>query len=586
MSMPTEYHVFLSYNHPHDEMPAGEIARRLRGEHGMEVWLHAWSVIPGRETQAEQEKGLSGSHACAVLVGGGGLEGLQRLEVRASIARRVKAEGSSFPVIPVFLPDCPDEVKAKLPDFLQLYEPVRFAGLDDENALHRLACGIHGEPPGEEKPVDLPCPYPGLEPFREGMARYFAGRGEEIEVLRKALETHPFVLVMGPSGSGKSSLVLAGLIPRLRDSEAGPSPYVIHTLTPGREPLQSLAMVFVPEPGDPRREQLALALAKDERELSRAVQAELRRQPSHVRRMLLVVDQFEELFTQCDDAAQRDAFVHNLLDACDGTDGAARMVLTLRSDFYTPCYDYDPLVDPRRLVLVQRLRGERLRRAVEDSARAAGLLFQRGLVNTLLDDAGDEPGILPLVQYTLRALFERRSGRWLTMDAYHALGDEVDPELGGVKGVIAGRAEAALAKLQADPKFRPEQVEPIVRRILLRLVQVGENSPPTRQQVARHEFFWASDTPEQRALLDEGLRLLIQERLLTIDEDQINLAHEVIIKAWKRLDVWVNESMEDLLTRRRVEEAAREWERSGREESLLYRGVQLEKALEWQQRRI
>ncbi len=254
--------------------------------------------------------------------------------------------------------------------------------------------------------------------------------------------------------------------------------------------------------------------------------------------------------------------------------------MTLRSDFYTPCFDYAPLVDTRRQLPVQPLRGDRLRRAIEESGRAAGLLFQRGLVDTLLDDAGDEPGILPLVQYTLRALFDRRSGRWLTLDAYY------DPALGGVRGVVAARAEAALARLKADPKFDPAQVEPIVRRILLRLVQVGENSPPTRQQVTRHEFFWASDSPAQRALLEEGLRLLIQERLLTSDEDQVSLAHEVIIKAWKRLADWVNESMEDLLTRRRVEEAAREWDRSARDESLLFRGVQLEKALEWQKRRI
>jgi ribose 1,5-bisphosphokinase PhnN len=576
----------LSYDHPYDELPADEIARRLRDKHGMEVWQHAWSVIPGRDTQEEQETGLARSQATAVLVGAQGVQRLQRLQVRASIARRVEAEGSSFPVIPVFLPDCPVEVEAALPGFLRIYEPVRFAGLDDENALRRLVSGIQGQPPGEEDPADIPCPYPGLEPFREEMARYFAGREGEIAGLQEALEDNPFVLVMGPSGSGKSSLVLAGLIPRLRGAEAEPSPYLIHTLSPGREPLQSLAMVFVPEPGDPRRNQLARDLAQDERELGRTVQAVLRRQPAHVRKMLLVVDQFEEVFTLCDDAAQRQAFIHNLLDACTAADDAASMVLTLRSDFYTPCYDYEALVDPRRLFSVQRLRGDPLRRAMEESARAAGLLFQRGLVDTLLDDAGDEPGILPLVQYTLRELFDRRSGRWLTMDAYYALGDKVDPELGGVKGVIAAHAEAALEKLKNRAEFPEEQVERTVRRILLRLVQVGENSLPTRQQVAWHDFFWAGDSAEQRALVEEGLELLIQERLLTRDGDQVNLAHVVIIKAWKRLDAWVNEGMEDLLTRRRVEEAAREWDRSGRDESLLYRGVQLQKAVEWQLRRI
>jgi hypothetical protein len=584
MSTATQHHVFLSY-HPHDEPLAKEIARRLRDEHGIRVWLRAWSVVPGTLTQEAQETGLAQSDACAVLIGQEGVRAWQQLEVYGSIRRRVEAGRSDFPVIPVYLPGCPAGFSAAVPATLQLYEPVQFAGLDDDEPLRRLVCGIRGEPPGEEEPADVPCPYPGLDPFREDMARYFCGREDEVQALQALLDASPFVLMLGPSGSGKSSLVLAGLVPSLRDTPAGPSSYLIRPLTPGREPLHSLATVFAPQPGDPRRDRLVAAFAADERELSRAVEAELRQQPSHVRRLLFVVDQFEQVFALCDDAAQRDGFIHNLLVACQETDGRAKAVFTLRSDFYTPCFDYGPLVETRRQFPVQRLRGERLRRAIEDSARVAGLYLQRGLVDTLLGDAGDEPGILPLIQYTLRQLFDRRSGRWLTMDAYHALGSEVDPELGGVRGVVAARAEAALAHLKADPGFDPQQVEPIVRRILLRLVQVSENGPPTRQQVARSDFFWASDTEEQRALLKEGLQLLIQERLLTADGDQVNLAHEVIIKAWKRLADWVDEGTEDLLTRRRVEDAARQWARE-RDDSLLYRGLQLEKALEWQKRRI
>lgn len=585
-----QYHVYLSY-HEEDQPAAEEIARRLRDEQGMKVWLRAWSIVPGRVTQEEQEKGLTQSDACAVLVGREGVQQWQQLEVYASIAKRIENQGSNFPVIPVYLPDSPADVKMAVPVTLQIYEPVRFASFDDEEALHRLVCGIQGVPPGEEKPSDIPCPYPGLSPFREELAQFFCGREQEIGRLQALLDVSPFAIVMGPSGSGKSSLVLAGLIPKLRGTAEHRPSYLIHSLTPGREPLQSLAMIFAPSPDDSRRNQLAAAFADDERELRRAGQAELRQQPAHIHNMLLVVDQFEEVFTLCDDTAQRDAFIRSLLYACEGSDSQTKVVFTLRSDFYTPCYDYAPLVDPRRHLPVQQLRGERLRWAVEESAREAGLIFQRGLVDTLLEDAGDEPGILPLIQYTLRELFEERSGRWLTMDAYYTLGSDLNPELGGVRGAIAARAEEALAKLKSNAKFDPKEVEPIVRRILLRLVQVGENSPPTRQQVAWQEFFWASDTDVQRALLEDGLRLLIQERLLTSDRDendviQVNLAHEVIIKTWKRLAGWVDESMEDLLTRRRVEEAAREWERSGRDESLLYRGVQLEKALEWQKRRI
>lgn len=576
----SEYHVFLSY-HEQNQQTVEELANRLQNQYGIIPWLQAWSVIPGQVTQEEQEKGLTQSHAYAILIGQAGIQEWQQLEMYASIQQRVETEGSNFPVIPVFLPDCPDEVKQNVPRMLRLYEPVTFVSLDDEGALHRLVCGIQGQPPGPQEPADIPCPYPGLDPFREDMSQYFYGREDEIRQLQQRLETAPFVLVMGPSGSGKSSIVLAGLLPHLKDSNGTSSTYHIHTLTPGREPVQSLARTIDPE----RRKELAESLAADPQELIRIVQDVLVKQPEHVRQLLFVVDQFEETFTLCNSAEQRDTFIHSLLHACKAGDSAVKVVFALRSDFYTPCFDYPQLIDTRYHLPIAPLRGKQLRRAIEDSARTAGLYFQRGLVDTLLDHAGDEPGILPLIQYTLRQLFNERNGRWLTADAYHTL-------LGGVRGVIATRAEAALARLKDNPNLDPKQAEPIVRRILLRLVQVSENSPPTRQEVVKQEFFWASDTEEQRALIEAGLQLLIQERLLTSDKDEasdsvrINLAHEVIIKSWKRLADWVDESMEDLLTRRRVEEAAREWEKSDRDDSLLFRGVQLQKALEWQQRRI
>ncbi|MEJ2210613.1 MAG: toll/interleukin-1 receptor domain-containing protein [Anaerolineae bacterium] len=579
---PTEYHVFFSH-HPRDAVAAEELAERLKDEQGMQVWLRAWDVRAGEETQEQREQGLARSNACAVLIGPEGVQSWQRLELRAAIARRGEEEGSSFPVIPVLLPGCPAEVEAALPSFLRVHEPVRFTGLDSEDAFHRLACSIQGQPPGPGEPDDLPCPFPGLDPFREGMAAYFCGRTEEIDQLEALLDVSPLAVVKGPSGCGKSSLVLAGLIPRLRDTQAGPSPWIVHTLRPGREPLQSLALTLVPQIGDPRRDHLVTALAADTRELSRAVQAELAQAPDHMRRVLFVVDQFEEVFTLCQDRAERDAFIGNLLDACPDAAAPARVILTLRAGFGAACYDYERLVNPACLLPVLTLRGERLRRAIEDAARAAGLLLQRGLVDTLLDDVAGEKGALPLVAYTLLQLFERRNGRWLTLEAYH--------DLGNVKGIIAARAEAALARLRTDLGFPQEQVEDLMRRILLRLVQVSENSPTTRQQVAQREFFWAQDGEAQRALLGTGLELLIEQRLLTKDSDDrgeiyINLAHEVIIEAWKRLADWVDEGMEDLLTRRRVEEAARQWERSGRDQSLLYRGLQLENALKWQQRRI
>jgi hypothetical protein len=276
------YQVFLSY-HEADVYAAEEIALRLQKHHAIKPWLLAWSVSPGRITQEAQEEGLAQSNACAMLVGKAGTQGWQRMDAYAAIRQRVETEGSDFPVIPVYLPDLPATARAAVPSMLRLYEPVTFLTLDDDEALRRLVCGIHGEPPEKTIPTDLPCPYPGLEPFGEDLASYFFGREDEIRQLQELLAERAFVVVIGPSGSGKSSLALAGLIPRLRGTATNPSPFLVRTLTPGSEPLQSLAMAFVPQPGDLRRNNLASAMQADERELARTIKAELQQQPSPVR---------------------------------------------------------------------------------------------------------------------------------------------------------------------------------------------------------------------------------------------------------------------------------------------------------------
>jgi hypothetical protein len=186
-------------------------------------------------------------------------------------------------------------------------------------------------------------------------------------------------------------------------------------------------------------------------------------------------------------------------------------------------------------------------------------------------------------------LYERRNGRWLTLDAY------LDPEFGGVKGVIANRAELALANLKAIPQFPADMVEATARRVLLRMVNIAETGETTRQHVFKEEFFWSNDTTEQRKLVEVALNQLIQERLLNSDQTNIdtavqrvviNLAHEVVIKAWPRLNSWVNTYKGDLLMRGRIESRAHAWKESGYQGDRLLRGSELNEALEWQKRRI
>lgn len=237
------YHVFLSC-HEQDETAAGLIAERLRAEYAIEPWLRAWSAIPGRLTQEEQERGLAQSQACAVLIGAAGVRQWQQLHVYAAISRRSEAEGGNFPVIPVFLPDCPTEAQEAMPAMLCLFEPVRLTTLDDQPGLARLAAGVRGELALSASITlpDDPTPYRGLLPFEAEHARFFFGRDDDVRRLVEKLGQQRFVAVVGASGSGKSSLVKAGLLPKLISNVLPDSAtWRVLAMTPGSQPLRALA---------------------------------------------------------------------------------------------------------------------------------------------------------------------------------------------------------------------------------------------------------------------------------------------------------------------------------------------------------
>ena len=282
-------------------------------------------------------------------------------------------------------------------------------------------------------------------------------------------------------------------------------------------------------------------------------------------RLLLVVDQFEELFTLCKDKAQRKAFVNNLLtaacpeaDGCSPEDTSTLVVLTLRADFYAQCAEFDNL--RAALERYQRYIGamsqEELRRAIEEPAKQGGWELEPGLVAMLLQDVGDEPGALPLLSHALLETWKRRRGRTLTLAGYAASGR--------VQGAIARTADEVYNK-----RLTPEQQE-IARRIFLDLTELGEGAQDTRRRVTLQDLIPQNETASS---VEKVLKVLADARLVTTFQDEAEVSHEALIREWPALREWLDAGREGLHIQRRLDEAAREWQRDGEDSEALYRGA-------------
>ncbi|GAA2252911.1 hypothetical protein GCM10010232_46810 [Streptomyces amakusaensis] len=365
-------------------------------------------------------------------------------------------------------------------------------------------------------------PYQGLARFEPADHERFFGRDQLIEAARELVLTRRFAAVFGPSGSGKSSLLRAGLVPALR-SRSGELA-AIRVLTPGPHPLRTHAAALTPRPsgGD----------------------------------TLVVVDQFEEVFTLCTDPAERAEFIERLL-AARAPDSRLRVVIAVRADFYARCAGHRSLADALAdsSLLVGPMTQAELRETVVGPAHAAGLIVERELTARLIADVDGEPGGLPLLSHALRETWRRRKGRTLTMAAYEATG--------GAHGAIAHTAEEAYEALST-------QQRELARLVLLRLITPGDGTPDTRRPVPVAELSFGDPT-ETAHIVDR----LARARLLTLRDDSADLAHEALITAWPRLHTWIDEDRERLRAHRRLTEAAQLWHDLGRDPSALYRGTRL-----------
>ncbi|MFI9361393.1 hypothetical protein ACIG5E_10050 [Kitasatospora sp. NPDC053057] len=421
-------------------------------------------------------------------------------------------------------------------------------------------------------PEPATCPYRGLAPYGVEDAQFFFGRealtARLVDRVTEQLAKDGPLVVIGPSGAGKSSLLRAGLLPALDHglpAELRPGRWPRVVFTPGDRPVVQLARVLAELTQDDP-ESIRAALLTDPGSI-------VDRLPEGDSRLVLVVDQFEELVTACADEREREAFVAALSAAstrsAESAAPRAVVLLGLRADFYGHCMAYPALAEalPDGQVLIGPMNTEELRDAVEKPARLAGLSLEPGLLDLLLRDlrtGGGHRGpgaALPLLSHALLATWQRRAGRTLTMAGYQASG--------GIWGAVAQTAEATYDGLDADGRRA-------ARQILLRLVHVVDGAEDTRRRAPLGELDLEGDpaAPTARAALTEA-------RLVVVDDDHAELAHEAVLRAWQRLRDWIENDRAGLLVRQRLHDAADAWERDERDEGALYRGVRLAAALQW-----
>jgi CHASE2 domain-containing sensor protein len=561
------FQVFLSHN-SRDKSVVARLAVKLKRE-GVEPWLDSWNLTPGGRWQEELAAGLRNASACAVFIGPDDIGDWEREEL--AVASNRAATDRDFRLFLVLLPGVPDRFDADaLSPFLSMRTWVDLrAGVDDPRGFQALVNAVHGIPLGPDiaiEPRPGICPYRGLRPFEEDDAEFFFGRDADIQRLLEKLKSTSVLAVVGSSGSGKSSLARAGLVPALRRGAlAGSEEWEIVTLKPGAHPLDTLAGHVAALGLRSRAADASDELAGDPRTLRLLCAA--RERP-----ILWFIDQFEEVFTLCRDEGERAQLIANLLHASTGG-GPSIVIATMRADFYPRCAAYPELAQTvsAHQALVGPMDVDGLRQAIEEPALRVGLELEPGLVDTILADVSAQPGALPLLEHALLELWERRRGNVMTLQGYR--------ESGGVEGAVSKRAEAVF------DGFSPEQ-QLIARRAFLRLTQPGEGTEDTRRRAEVAELVTSG---RERGALEEVIRALVAGRMLTTGgegggEGWVDVSHEALIRGWPRLRGWIDEDRAGLRIHGRVTEATREWIGAGRDDGLLHRGARLVEATEWSSR--
>ena len=435
---------------------------------------------------------------------------------------------------------------------------------------------IEGLPPEPGDP-----PFQGLQYYTEKDADRFFGREMLTARVAGRLKRTRFLAIIGSSGSGKSSLVRAGIIPaikrgaRLADGGMPPAEsgaWAVEVMTPTAHPLDALAAALMKNADSVAAlSTLQGELSGDPRTLTLATRKLLAQQSS--KHLLLVIDQFEEIYTACRSTAERQAFVANLLSAVNPDDEQPiTVMIVLRADFYAFVAQDDQL---REMVsqyqeFIGAMNRDELVSAIDKPLALGGWKIQEGLIEVILDDVGYEPGALPLLSHALHETWRRRRGRTLTLSAY--------TETGGIRGAIAQTAESVFRD-----QLSPEQ-QPIARMIFLRMSELGEDAHDTRRRASFSELITRST---DELVIQTVINILVDARLVITgtaspgDTKIVEVAHEALIREWPTLRQWLAEDRTGLILHQNLAEDAEEWIKLDKDPGMLYRGVRLPQVTDW-----
>lgn len=537
--------VFISFNSA-DSAAADLLAGRLK-QSDVPVWISQSNLEPGEGWQRSVEAAISNCTCCIVCIGPAGISKWQRAEIEVATDLQIQ-DPDRYRLIPVLMPGLLQMPRrSDLPTFLTRNEWVQLDyDFESTPAWEKLLRKIRDEPPPRTEPkatLSKECPYAGLKTFDVADAARFFGRSRLTEWLigdMKAVLCSSarmrFLCLVGPSGSGKSSLARAGLIASLeKDAIPGSAAWRYSIFEPGKEPNVSLANAMsgeIPEGG----------------------------------RLFLLVDQFEQVFSLCKDLPQRSAFIQTLLDSAKSSDGPTIVVITVRADYYGEIAAFPDLAAAvaDHQVLVSSMSDEELREAIERPAELAGRKVDRALVERLIAEVREQPGCLPLLQDTLVELWKRPRGPDLSLDAYRSIGT--------LERVLELRAEKIYTAFSPQEKRACSQV-------FRRLVEFsGEKYAKAR--VRREDLLPAG--PNRKATEDVVAKLGGPDaRLIAFQDDWVEVAHEALIRNWPRLRAWIDAANQQfLLWRRHLGVWLADWQ-AKQDPGYLLRGTQLEEAQKW-----
>ena len=445
-----------------------------------------------------------------------------------------------------------------------------------------MICGIRGVEPGAvpgQATYEGQCPYRGLRVFDVEDASFFFGREALVEWLLNELrpasegrQVNRFLAIVGASGSGKSSVARSGMAAALkRDAVVGNSRWPIAIFRPGSDPLESLAValsrVVNVGQGASALAHLIGEVRRNEKPLHLTARQSLPEKAPGIM-LVILVDQFEEVFTLCRDEGLRGAFIRNLLYAAKVARGQTLVIFTMRVDFYAKCAANADLAAAfsDHHVPVGPMTDDELRRAIERPTQLVGCELELGLVDLLMEDVRRQSGALPLLQHALLELWNKGEGRRLTVKAYQ--------QIGKLEGALQRRADATFEAFS-------EAEQELCRRTFLRLTQPGEGTEDTKRRASMQELVSLSGAS---SAAEDIVQKLANASLLTTEGDLsqnafVEVAHEALIRSWPQLHKWIDADRAGLRTRARLTEAAREWKTAGGD---LYSGARLAVAKEWE----